>query len=80
MPMLVLGTAMQSNIYLQEVRTLQSNSVGDWNMHPSSATGKDRGSQQGAKRKEVKATASVRIHLMSPSLCSADWGRSGMSR
>lgn len=47
---------------------------------PPSATGKDRGSQQGAKRKEVKATASVRRYLMSLSLCCAGWGRSGMSR
>lgn len=37
--MLVLGTAMQSNIYLQEVQALQSNPVGDWNMHPHLCNG-----------------------------------------
>lgn len=76
----LLGTAVQSNIYLQEVQTLQNTSAGDWNVPPHSATGKDRGSQQGAKRKEVKATASVRRYLMSLSWCCAGWGRSGMSR
>lgn len=79
-PMFVLGIAMQSNTYLQEVQNLQSNSFGDWNTHLPSAVGKDRGRQQGAKRKEVKATASVRRHLMPLSLCCAGWGRSGMSR
>lgn len=62
---------------LTHLPALQSNPVGDTH---TAVTRKDRGSQQGAKRKEVKATASVRRYLMPPSLCCAVWGRSGMSR